>query len=146
MNITEPIRKSSLGNSTASDVITYLLKCGANINSVDNYNQTPLNYAAVKGNIEAMVILLKWPGIDVEVLIFLFRCFLFKMKLQQIKGNFSNCSSKWFKSILETILYFHRHWSLKYHLKMSFNIIVLIWFQSKTRFFGVVDLKLPESS
>lgn len=71
-NITEPIRKSSLGNSTASDVITYLLKCGANINAVDNYNQTPLNYAAVKGNIEAMAILLKWPGIDVEVLIFFF--------------------------------------------------------------------------
>ena len=76
-NITEPIRKSSLGNSTASDVITYLLKCGANINAVDNYNQTPLNYAAVKGNIEAMAILLKWPGIDVEVLIFFFFFFFF---------------------------------------------------------------------
>ena len=79
-NITEPIRKSSLGNSIASDVITYLLKCGANINAVDNYNQTPLNYAAVKGNIEAMAILLKWPGIDVEVLVFLFRRFLIEIE------------------------------------------------------------------
>ena len=32
------------------DVITYLLRQGADVNSVDSYNQTPLHYAAKKGN------------------------------------------------------------------------------------------------
>ena len=49
------------------NVITYLLNHGAEINATDNYNQTPLNYAAVKGNNEAITLLLKWPGIDPEV-------------------------------------------------------------------------------
>lgn len=55
------------GNDT-SDVITYLLNNGAHVNAMDNYNQTPLNYAAVKGNLEGMAILLNWPGIDLEVI------------------------------------------------------------------------------
>ena len=31
------------------DVITYLLRQGADVNSLDDYNQSPLHYAAKKG-------------------------------------------------------------------------------------------------
>ena len=50
-----------------SNIIRYLLENGAKINALDDYKQTPLNYAAVKGNIEAMTILLNWTGVDLEV-------------------------------------------------------------------------------
>ena len=49
------------------EVISYLLRQGADVNCVDNYNQSPLHYAATKGNIEAIALLLSWPGIDLEV-------------------------------------------------------------------------------
>ena len=61
----------AIANEEVEDVITYLLHHGANINAVDNYNQTPLNYAAIKGNIEAITLLINWTEskIDIEVVI-----------------------------------------------------------------------------
>ena len=45
------ILPDAIANEEVEDVISYLLNNGADINAVDNYNQTPLNYAAVKGNV-----------------------------------------------------------------------------------------------
>ena len=46
-------------NLSNENVISYLLRHGAQINADDMYCQTPLHYAAFKGNIEAMEILMK---------------------------------------------------------------------------------------
>ena len=57
-------------NKDVEDVITFLLNHGADINATDDYRQTPLNYAAVKGNIEAISLLLKSPDVNKEVCVF----------------------------------------------------------------------------
>lgn len=49
------------------EVITYLLRQGADVNCIDNYSQTPLHYAANKGNIEAIALLLSWPGVSLDL-------------------------------------------------------------------------------
>ncbi|XP_066929827.1 transient receptor potential cation channel subfamily A member 1 homolog isoform X2 [Clytia hemisphaerica] len=54
-------------NEEVEDVISYLLHHGANINAGDNYNQTPLNYAAIKGNIEAITLLINWTETENEI-------------------------------------------------------------------------------
>ena len=63
-------QKDELAMDELEDVISYLLNNGADINAVDNYNQTPLNYAAVKGNVDSITLLLNWsnlPKADIEV-------------------------------------------------------------------------------
>ena len=65
-NVKELIPEA-ITNQEVEDVITFLLNHGADINATDNYNQTPLNYAAVKGNLEAISLLLKWPNVNKEV-------------------------------------------------------------------------------
>ena len=54
-------------DNVVDNVITFLLKSGANVNALDHYNQSPLHYAACKGNTDAMNLLLHWPGIDVNI-------------------------------------------------------------------------------
>ena len=64
------ILPDAIANEEVEDVISYLLNNGADINAVDNYNQTPLNYAAVKGNVDSITLLLNWsnlPKADIEV-------------------------------------------------------------------------------
>ena len=55
------------GNTELNNVITYLLDNGADVNALDLYNQSPLHYAATKGNIGAMNLLIHRPGIDVNI-------------------------------------------------------------------------------
>lgn len=50
----------AIANEEVENVICYLLNNGADINALDNYNQTPLNYAAIRGNVDAVTILLNW--------------------------------------------------------------------------------------
>ena len=79
-------------NEEVEDVISYLLNNGAKINAVDNYNQTPLNYAAIKGNIDAVTLLLNWSipsRADIEVSMI----FNFFSKISFLKNydNYESC-------------------------------------------------------
>lgn len=61
-------RKSSTNEkpllSKESNVINFLLDHGASVNACDLYCQTPLHYAACKGNAESIKILLKCPEVN----------------------------------------------------------------------------------
>ncbi len=48
-------------------VIGYLASVGAKVNAKDKYGLSPLHYAAMRGNEEAMVELLKCKEILIEV-------------------------------------------------------------------------------
>ena len=48
-------------------VITYLISKGAQVNAVDIYGQTPLHFAAMRGNEVACKDLLNIPGVNIEV-------------------------------------------------------------------------------
>ncbi len=48
-------------------MILYLASKGAKVNEKDKYGLTPLHYAAMRGNDQALRQLLKCKGIDIEV-------------------------------------------------------------------------------
>ena len=57
-------------SETSADVKKFLKirpATGASINAVDHYGQTPLHYATLKGNVDALGILLNCDDVDLEV-------------------------------------------------------------------------------
>ena len=51
-------------------VIRSLVKAGGNVNDRDVYGDTPLFFAVLRGNVEAVEELLACEGVDVEVRVF----------------------------------------------------------------------------
>ena len=58
------------GETSKISILKLLLNNKANCNATDDYDQTPLHYAAIKGNKTAVEILLEERGIDIEVCLF----------------------------------------------------------------------------
>lgn len=56
-----------IGSINKDSVIRILVECGADINARDIYDQTPLHYAAMRGNDPAARDLLKCPQVLYEV-------------------------------------------------------------------------------
>lgn len=62
-----PMRHVDSVDDFANSVCAYLIKKNAKINIEDRYGQTPLHYAAMRGNEIVSKELLALPGINVEV-------------------------------------------------------------------------------
>lgn len=56
-----------VGGLPDDSVVRILVECGAEVNSRDIYDQTPLHFAAMRGNDPSARDLLNCPQVDIEV-------------------------------------------------------------------------------
>lgn len=69
----------------SKSVCNFLIKSNAKINIEDRYGQTPLHYAAMRGNEIVAKELLALPGINLEVI------YIYERKPSYFKGSLDQC-------------------------------------------------------